>query len=452
MSTSDTTDLAAACITGTYGLLLLALLRIRRDKRSSRLQYDVRHDTSLYPKIHQRIQFDKTEPSCVLFGGPIKGEDKWLGGEKARDGVIYGVPGSGQYVLKIDPRTGEVKNIGPKLCHPIVQTSLKRNAFKWLRGICASDGNIYGVPSNADSVLKIDPRTDEVTTIGGPLKGQWKWHGGVLANDGNIYGIPCNAETVLKINPTTGEVTTFGGPFKGQNKWYGGLLARDGCIYGIPNCADRVIKIDPATQTATTIGDGAIPLGGWKWHGGVVGTDGTIYGMPSHADSVVKIVPSTGEVKEIGGPFPESTYHKGQKRTYKYGGGVVGTDGCVYALPSDADSVIKIIPETEEVRVIGPRFSNRINKWQNGFTGRDGAIYAIPCDADAVLKIVPETEEVLLVGGPFTEGKEKWEGGVVGDDGAMYCVPQQSGAVLKIDPAYLDKQGNTFAPTSGGGM
>lgn len=50
--------------------------------------------------------------------------------------------------------------------------------FKWLRGILAGDGCIYGVPACASSVLKIDPSTDECTTIGGPFEGKWLWHGG----------------------------------------------------------------------------------------------------------------------------------------------------------------------------------------------------------------------------------------------------------------------------------
>merc|ERR1719229_1361759 len=84
---------------------------------------------------------------------------------------------------------------------------------------------------------------------------------------------------------------------------------------------------------------------------------------------------------------------------------------------------------------IGPQFEGQ-NKWQNGFLGRDGAIYAIPCDADAVLRIEPSTGQVTTLGGGLLgSGKDKWEGGVEGLDGAMYCLPQQSQVVLRIDPA-----------------
>ena len=45
---------------------------------------------------------------------------------------------------------------------------------------------------------------------------------------------------------------------------------------------------------------GDLEEGDWKWHGGSLGADGAIYGIPAHADSVLKIQPETGEVKTIG--------------------------------------------------------------------------------------------------------------------------------------------------------
>jgi len=46
--------------------------------------------------------------SVKFIGDPeqtFPGEDKFLGGELAADGNIYGVPGSAKYVLKVDPQT-----------------------------------------------------------------------------------------------------------------------------------------------------------------------------------------------------------------------------------------------------------------------------------------------------------------------------------------------------------
>ena len=50
-------------------------------------------------------------------------------------------------------------------------------------------------------MLKIDPKQQQVSTIGTLPGGGWKWHGGVTGPDGCIYGIPANADTVLKIDP-----------------------------------------------------------------------------------------------------------------------------------------------------------------------------------------------------------------------------------------------------------
>ena len=156
--------------------------------------------------------------------------------------------------------------------------------------------------------------------------------------------------------------------------------------------------------------------------------------MPSHAESVLKIVPQTGEVKTIGGPFPDAACSfRGRK--FKYGGAVVAPNGNIYGLASDADFVLKIEPGTETCSLVGPRFPGK-NKWQNGFVGRDGHVYGIPCDAPHVLRINPATDAVGTCGAPLPDGREKWEGGVVGKDGAMYCAPQQAPCVLKIDPAY----------------
>jgi len=330
---------------------------------------------------HQEPTAQEEDPIITIFGGPLIGQDKWLGGALSQDGTVYGIPGSASNVLKIVPNTGEVSLLG-QLRGPFMKSSIPANKFKWLRGILAGDGAIYGIPSNAEAVLKIDPSTGEVATMGGPLVGAWKYHGGVLAGDGAIYGIPCNAESVLKVVPSTGEVTTIGGPLVGKQKWYGGLLGNDGAVYGIPYNAEGVLKIVPSTGEVTIIGK--LPSGGWKWHGGIVGCDGCIYGIPSHADSVLRIDPSNGEVATIGGPLHSGSYRP--QGRYKYGGGVLCPDGSIYAMPSDADRVLKIVLSTGEVTHVGPVFECR-NKWQNGFVGRDGAIYGIPCDAEAVLKL-----------------------------------------------------------------
>lgn len=81
---------------------------------------------------------------------------------------------------------GNVQEIGPSF----------RGQFKWLRGVDVPPmvmgaeafpaGACFALPSNASSVLKIDPATHTVTTFGGPFEGDWLWHGGALAADGCV--------------------------------------------------------------------------------------------------------------------------------------------------------------------------------------------------------------------------------------------------------------------------
>jgi hypothetical protein len=366
----------------------------------------------------------------------VAGQEKYLGGSLGSDNKIYAIPGHARRVLCIDPATGTVDQIGPEF----------EGQYKWLRSVDAVDGKgqraIYGLPCHANSVLKIVPATGEVTTIGDVGDGLWKWHGGVLAN-GYIYGIPQFATAVLRIEVATDKVDTIGGPFEGRNKWYGGLLGEiDGAIYGVPQCATSVLRIDPVSQEVTTIGN--LPSGGWKWHGGVVGCDGAIYSLPAHADSVLRIIPGVGadaRVEEIGaGQFITGRHRTDGK--YKFLGGVMGLDGCIYGVPSDSDRVLKIDPRTSNVSEVGPSLHEEKivqNKWQNGFLAKDGTIYGIPLKAETVLCIRPHVldaqgePEVTTIGGPFT-GLNKWEGGVMGADGAMYCMPLNHKRVLRIGP------------------
>lgn len=235
---------------------------------------------------------------------PLMGQSKWLGGMCSPCGrYIYGVPGTALRVLQVTVATGEVAQIGPEF----------KGKFKWLRGVevpaevMRSDefpcGACFALPSNAPAVLRIDPARQEVTTIGGPFRGDWLWHGGNLARDGNIYAIPANAEQVLKINPRTSEVSLIGPVFPGRQKWYGGILGANGAIYGIPQTASGVLKIIPETGECTIIGEGTLEEGGWKWHGGTASRDKTvIYGFPNNSDYVLKIDTRTDAISLLGGP------------------------------------------------------------------------------------------------------------------------------------------------------
>ena len=100
---------------------------------------------------------------------------------------IYGIPYSAGSVLKIEPATG----------------GLFSNHWR-----VALEFGGKGIETVKRPISL--PLTGQVSTIGDLEEGDWKWHGGSLALDGAIYGIPAHAESVLKIQPETGEVKTIG--------------------------------------------------------------------------------------------------------------------------------------------------------------------------------------------------------------------------------------------------
>jgi hypothetical protein len=171
--------------------------------------------------------------------GNLAGTNKWVGGVLAPNGCIYGIPFASTTILKIDTSDDSVSTFG----------NLPGGA-KWYGGVLAPNGCIYGIPYNSASVLKIDTSDDSVSTFGN-LPGGAKWFSGVLAPNGCIYGIPYNSASVLKIDTSDDSVSTFGN-LAGTNKWTGGVLAPNGCIYGIPLASTTILKIDTSDGATVT--------------------------------------------------------------------------------------------------------------------------------------------------------------------------------------------------------
>ena len=81
----------------------------------------------------------------------------------------------------------------------------------------------------------------------------------MAAADGTcIYGIPCDAERVLRIDTATQRVSTIGDSLGTQGgKWIGGVLGPDGCVYGVPFNSARVLRFDPRSGAAGACTSGA---------------------------------------------------------------------------------------------------------------------------------------------------------------------------------------------------
>lgn len=415
------------------------------------------------------------------------GQHKWLGGAvDPITGKIYGIPSHAIDIICITPPSqGEDAATISTIPLP---NEYKVGHFKWLRGII-HDGYLYGIPAwSTHGVLMVRLQEKSKTTRGPRVKllplprpashyqtsrgddeatkqrgndahsnvdrGRWMWHGGQVGvtSQGNaaIYCIPSNAEHVLKIDLTSEQVTEIGPAlYKGQNKWYGGISGKDGCIYGMPYTATGVLRIDPKSDSVEVLGD--YPEGGYKWHGGLLAhSTGVIYAFPAHANEVLCVDTNPngkdGNQSDIGDQSRRVSCIPIQRHAedvdppdqhYKWLGGAYGADGCIYGMPSDATSILRIDPITNQAVTFG-RVSSVINKWQGGvLSAVDKCVYAVPADMDCVLRVDTDPNTPLsidMVGSGFQNVGDKWQGGFVAKDDRIYAIPENVSNVMVITP------------------
>ena len=218
--------------------------------------------------------------------------NKWYGGILGWDNAVYGIPYRTGSLLRIDCETDTASLVGP---------DYGSNLWNFHGGIQAN-GAIYAFPSHADAVLKIDttePSRGQNCTLlpihraDGDTVRRYKWLGGSKGLDGNIYGMPCDASSVLKIDVHTDHCSTFGYTGEEKSKWQGAVLARDGCVYAIPSNGRKVLCIDtrPTTEDNSIQLLGDLPAGKSKWQGGFAGKDGKIYCVPENGYRVLRVTP-----------------------------------------------------------------------------------------------------------------------------------------------------------------
>jgi hypothetical protein len=207
-----------------------------------------------------------------------------------------------------------------------------------------------------------------------------------------------------------------------------------------------VLKIDPSTDEVSFLHalDGELlPEGNWKWHGGLRAKD-KIIGFPNNADQVLVIDVPTQRVYTIGENLKSGRHRVHSSNRYKYLGGALTLDErYAFLFPCDAEQVLRVDCETDQIRLVGPLLLDGENKFQNGFVGRDGCLYGIPQRASGVLRIMPASlsdndedhVDIMDCGEDLISVKDKFEGGVLGPDGCIYCIPLRSKFCVKIIPA-----------------
>ncbi len=172
------------------------------------------------------------------------------------------------------------------------------------------------------------------------------------------------------------------GLLMGQDKYLGGIESPCGnYVYGVPGTARQVLRVELATKKLDLVGP-SFP-GPFKWLRGVPvpATEkypaGCCIALPCNSLSILKIIPDRNEVYSFG----ESDLRENcdvENGWFYHGGNFSPTTGCIYAIPANANRVMKFNPYTDEVHFVGPDFGTGKQKWYGGIEGSDGCIYGIP--------------------------------------------------------------------------
>ena len=273
--------------------------------------------------------------------------------------------------------------------------------YKWIGGVLAPNGKIYGIPGGATDVLVVDTNNDSVSHIGSFSSVAGKWGGGVLATNGKIYGIPRYSSTILEIDPISGFINEFGS-ITGDNKYLGGVLGPNGKIYCVPLAATSVLVIDPFNPyTYPQIGS----LGsGNKWAGGALAPNGKIYCAPYDSTSILEIDTYNNTVSTFGTISGSSKYH----------GATLAPNGKIYCAPYKAGKVLEIDPINRTATQIGSSIGER-----SCITlGLNGKLYLLPYNAGYMVEI-----DVISQTHTYLHSIERVSGLILAQNGKFYTFP-----------------------------
>lgn len=246
-------------------------------------------------------------------------------------------------------------------------------------GLVNFNNFIYTIPSNSDSILKIDPSNNTFTvdvsninTTTYPTLGTntAKFSGGVVGSDGNIYCIPNQARRVLRYNPSTKAITISATP--DVSGYSAGVLANNNRIYMVPERANNIgivdisffstagLAVNTTSITSFIDSSGGVtnisslgPTGARKFHSGVLAQNGQIYAIPYGQSRFLTIDTSNNRATQI---YPLTNSNLGSDA---YSGAVLGPNGKIYVCPLGAANIpiIKTGIPTHQGWMYAPSFN-----------------------------------------------------------------------------------------------
>jgi len=294
--------------------------------------------------------------------------------------------------------------------------------------INAPNGKIYFIPEDESFVTEVDPSIPHlgirVSTFGS-LAGTTKWLGGVLAPNGIIYGIPYSSTQWLRLNPYARTAVAFTAGASVSGLYKGGVVAPNGLIIA-PNgnsasAANRVMIFNPTNETFVEqdVTIGAVV----SYNGACLGTNGLVYFTPASDDIVGVFDPVTRKYLQITVPNAGAT-------TNIYDGAVLAPDGSIYFIPRNANRVMVYNPISNVGKLIGPDLTITSDKWKGGVLAPDGFIYGIPLSDSRFLKIDWKNQSVSFKG--TIVGTGKFSGATIASTGNLYTVTSSSDTIGEV--------------------
>ncbi|CAK9079414.1 unnamed protein product [Durusdinium trenchii] len=312
------------------------------------------------------------------------------------NGDLWAVPCAAHHVLKISQVSGASKvsidDLGTAFC-------------KWRHAAQGANGLIYAMPWQAPAVLRIDPVSSAVSSLGHLAVTSKGKFGFTVKADEYVCGIPWAARMVLCIDTRTDETMQFGDFSDLEGKWRTAAANNQGIIFALPVEADSVLRIDPKARSVRELEH--IPTGRFKpillsrWAGGLA-VDSWLVALPGFDCSTLQVDMVREEVRTHELVCQGNTLHS-------WHSAVVAENGAIYAVPFSATAALKINFQGASTQVIQlGDFGNGLGKWGHAVLSHTGDVYGVPWSAEKVLKIRPQNDQVTTFGN-FEPGPARWK-------------------------------------------
>ena len=164
----------------------------------------------------------------------------------------------------------------------------------------------------------------------------------------------------------------------------------------------------------------------YKWVGGILGKDGCIYGIPNASDKIIKINPNTNQIEYFGNL---------SKKSFKYTGGCL-YDGKIYGFPRKSNNLLVINPQNKEVKEINlnMNYNEDIDDHHYSGTLYKNVVYLAPRAAHYILAINLDNYNVCKIGENVIPKSYRYCGAILHNNGLIYFFPEKNSQVMILNP------------------